>query len=174
MEGRPASAGRPGTQLLWVAYGPDVPYPVPCDLEREHRHGDAILLSHQPWLAVDRALQERGVAEHPVGDFDPGARDLLAAFDGAQERSGEAAAVGGRRGARVEQADEGTYVLGFPCLLEGPDDAGLLGCRTRWRLRRANAAAGGGRQLAARRRGTPHDLGHLGEGVAEDIVQDER
>jgi error-prone DNA polymerase len=30
---------------------------------------------------------------------------------------------------RSEQADEGVDVLGFPCLLEVPDDASLLGCR---------------------------------------------
>ena len=41
-------------------------------------------------------------------------------------------------------------------------------------LRRANAAAGRGGQLAARRRRTADDLGHFGEGVAEDVVQDER
>ena len=70
------------------------------------------------------------------------ARDLLAALDGAQEGSGAPAAVGDRRGARVEQADQGVDVLGFPCHLEGPDDAGLLGCRTRGNLRRADAAAG--------------------------------
>jgi hypothetical protein len=67
--------------------------PVACDLEREHRHGDAVLLSHQTWLAVDRAFQERHVAGRPVGDFDPGACDLLAAFDGVQEGDGEAATV---------------------------------------------------------------------------------
>jgi hypothetical protein len=52
--------------------------PVAGDLEREQRHGDAVLLSHQPRLAVDRAFQEHCVAERPVGDFDPGAGDLLA------------------------------------------------------------------------------------------------
>src|SRR5258707_561986 len=70
------------------------------------------------------------------------AGDLLAAFDGAQEGSGEAAAVGDRRGVGVEQADQGVDVPGFPCRLERPDDGGLLGCRTRGSLRRANAAAG--------------------------------
>jgi hypothetical protein len=42
----------------------------------------------------------------------------------------------------VEEADEGVDVLGFPCLLEVPDDAGLLGCRGRGSLRGADAAAG--------------------------------
>jgi hypothetical protein len=119
-----------------------VPDPVACDVEREHRHGDAVLLSHQTGLAVDRTLQERHVAGRPGGDFDPGARDLLAAFDGTQERGGEAAAVGDRRGVGVEQADQGADVLGLPCRLEGPDDAGLPGCRGRGRLRGADATAG--------------------------------
>src|SRR5260370_29577413 len=139
---RRASARRPGTELLGVAYYPDVLDPIAGDVEREHRHGDAVLLSHQAGLAVDRALQERHVAGRPAGDFDPGARDLLAAFDGAQEGNGEAAAVGDRGGAGVEQADQGVDVLGLPCRLEVPDDAGLLGCRSRGTLRRANAAAG--------------------------------
>ena len=41
-------------------------------------------------------------------------------------------------------------------------------------LRGADAAAGRGGQLAACRRGAADDLGHFGEGVAEDVVQDER
>jgi len=103
--------------------------PVASDVEREHRHGDAVLLSDQAGLAVDGAFQEHNVAERPVGDLDPGPRDLLAAFDGPHEGNGEAAAVGGRRGAGIEQADQGVDVLGLPGLLEGPDDAGLLGGR---------------------------------------------
>ena len=50
----------------------------------------------------------------------------------------------------------------------------LLGGRSRGSLRRADAAAGRGGQLAAGRRGAADDLGHFGEGVAEDVVQDER
>src|SRR2546430_8242586 len=46
------SARRPGTELLGVAYCPDVLDPVAHDVEREHRHGDAVLLSHQAGLAV--------------------------------------------------------------------------------------------------------------------------
>ena len=65
---RRASARCPSTEFLWVAYYPDVPAPVACDVEREHRHGDAALLSYQPGLTVDRAFQERHVAWHPVGD----------------------------------------------------------------------------------------------------------
>ncbi len=132
------------------------------------------LLSHQTGLAVDGAFHERRVARCPVGDFDPGARDLLAAFDRAQEGYGETAAVCDRRGVGVEQADQGVDVLGFPCLLEGPDDLGLPGGRARGGLRGADATPGRGGQLAACRRGTADDLGHLGEGVAEDVVQDER
>jgi hypothetical protein len=41
-------------------------------------------------------------------------------------------------------------------------------------LRVPGAAAGYGGQLAAGRRGAAGDLGHLGEGIAEDVVQDER
>jgi len=123
------SARGPGAEFVGVAYYPDVLDPVACDLEREHRHGDAVLLGHQAGLAVDGAFQERHVAGFTVGDFDPGARDLLAAFDGVQEGGDEAAAVGDGRGAGVEQADQGVDVLGFPGLLEGPDDAGLAGGR---------------------------------------------
>src|SRR5215831_11585144 len=151
MEGETrASAHRPGTEFLGVAYYPDVLDPVARDVEREHRHGEAILLSHDTGLAVDRTLQERHVAGRPVGELDPGARDLLAAFDGAQEGGGEAATVGNRRGAGVEQTYQGVDVLGIPCRLERPDDAGLLGCRSCGCLRRPDAAAGRGRQLAAR------------------------
>ena len=100
--------------------------PVARDLEREHRHDDAVLHGHQPRLTVDRAFQERHVGGSAVGDFDPGARDLLAAFDGDQEGKGPAAAVGGRRGVGVEQADQGADVLGLPRLLEGPDQPGLI------------------------------------------------
>ena len=119
-----------------------MPDSATCDVERKYRHGDVVLLSHQPGLAVDRAFQERHVARRPVGNFDPGVCDLLPTFDGAQEGSGEAAAVGDGRGIGVKQADEGVDVLGFPCLLEGPDDAGLLGCRARGSPRGADAAAG--------------------------------
>jgi hypothetical protein len=129
-----------------------VPDPPVCDLEREHRHGDAVLLGDQAGLAVDRALQDRQ-AGWPAGEVGQVARDLLAALDRAQRGAGQAAAVGGQRGAGVEQADEGADVLGFPCLPEVPDDAGLLGCRGCGGLRRADAAAGRGGQLAARRRG---------------------
>jgi hypothetical protein len=54
------------------------------------------------------------------------------------------------------------------------DDAGLPGCRGRGRLRGADAAAGRGGQLAARWRRAADDAGYFGEGVAEDVVQDER
>src|SRR5260370_793197 len=91
---RRRSVRRPRPEFLGVAYGPDVLDPGACDLEGEHRHGDAVLLSDQAGLAVDGPFEERSVAGCPAGDFDPGARDLLAAFDGAQECSGEAAAVG--------------------------------------------------------------------------------
>ena len=85
-----------------------------------------------------------------------------------------AAAVGDHRGVGVEQGDECVDVHGFPRLLEVPDDPGLPGRRSHGRLRGADAPAGRGGQLAARRRGAADDLGHFGEGIPEDIVQDER
>ena len=85
------------------------------------------LLSHQPGLAVDRALQDRHVAGCPAGDIDDVACDLLAAFDRAQRGADQAAAVGDHRGAGVQQADEGADVPRFPGLLEVPDDGGLPG-----------------------------------------------
>jgi hypothetical protein len=129
------SARRPAAELLRVAYYPDVLDPVACEAEREHRDGGAVLLGCQARLAVDRAFQEGHVAGRTVGDFDPGAGDLLAAFDGVQERNGKAAAVGDCRGVRVEQADQGGDVFGFPCDLEGLDDVGLPGRRGRGSLR---------------------------------------
>jgi hypothetical protein len=59
-------------------------------------------------------------------------------YDRAELGADEAAAVTDRGGVRVEQADEGVDVLGFPCLLEVPDDIGVLGCRSRGSLRRSN------------------------------------
>src|SRR5262245_16076609 len=138
---RRASARRPGPELVGVPYCPDVRDPVACDLERGHRHGNAVLLSDQAGLAVDRALQDRK-AGCPVGEIDRVARDLLGAFDRVEHGADQAAAVSDRRGAGVEEADEGADVLGFPGLLEGPDDAGLAGCRGHRGLRRADAAAG--------------------------------
>src|SRR6266571_8371408 len=152
-----ASARGPRTELLGVAYYPDVLDPVAGDVEREHRHGDAVFLSHEAGLAVDRALVERRVARRPVGEFDPGARDLLAAFDGAQEGQGEATAVGGRRGVGVEQADESVDVLGLPGPFEVADDLGVLGGRSCGCLRGTKATPGRGGQLATGGRATPDD-----------------
>jgi len=45
--------------LSGVEYDPDVLDPVACDVERVHRHGDAVALGDQAGLAVDRALQDR-------------------------------------------------------------------------------------------------------------------
>jgi len=85
-------------ELLGVADGPDAIDPVAGDVEREHGQGAAVLLSHQSRPAVDRALHQHHGAERPVGNFCPGAGDLLAAFDGAQEGDGEPTAVGDCRG----------------------------------------------------------------------------
>src|SRR5271156_579878 len=119
------SACRPGPEFLGVAYGPDVLDPVAGDLEREHRHGDAVLLGDQAGLAIDRALQE-SQARCPADDIEGGAGDLLAAFDRALgDRADEAAGVGDGRGAGIQEADEGRDVPGFPGLFEVPDEAGL-------------------------------------------------
>ncbi len=75
------SAGGPGPELAGVEYCPDAGDPAGCDLERVHRHGDAVLLGHQARLAVDRALQEPHVAGCYAGEIGQVARDPLAAFD---------------------------------------------------------------------------------------------
>jgi hypothetical protein len=89
------------------------------------------VLGDQAGLAVDRALQERQ-AGFPAGDADIEAGDLPGAFDRAQRGRDESAAVGGHGDAGVEDADEGADVLGFPGLLELPDDAGLTGPIWEW------------------------------------------
>jgi hypothetical protein len=52
----------PGPELLGVTYRPDVLDSIAYEVEREHCHGDAVLLSHQTGLTVDRALQERNAS----------------------------------------------------------------------------------------------------------------
>jgi hypothetical protein len=168
---RRASASRPRPELLRVAYCPDVLDPVAGDVERDHYHGDAILLSRQAGLTVDGTFQDRQVG-CPAGDIDDGARDRLAAFDGAEYGADQAAAVGDRGGVRVEEADERIDVLGFPCLLEVPDYVCLLGCRSRRSLRRMDAAAGRRGQLATCRRLRPTISATSVKGL--DIVEDER
>lgn len=97
------SACRPGTKLAGVAYCPDVPDAIACDVEGEHRHDDAVLLSDQAGLAVDCALLERQ-AGHRAGDVDGVAGDLLGAFGRVEGGCSESAAVGDRRGAGIEQS----------------------------------------------------------------------
>src|SRR5207248_5020098 len=127
--GAPPSARRPGPELIGVAYRPDVRDLVVRDLEREHGHGDTVLLGHQAGLAVDRALQDRQAAGYPAGEVGQVAGHLLAAFDGNKRGGDQAAAVGDHGGTGVQQADEGFDVLGLPGLLEVPDEAGLPGRR---------------------------------------------
>src|SRR6201994_4455693 len=91
----PASARRPGPELIGVAYRPDVRDLVTRDLEREHGHGDAVFLGHQAGLAVDRALQDRQAAGYPAGDVGQGAGHLLAALDGGERGGGPGAPRGG-------------------------------------------------------------------------------
>jgi len=86
-----ASACRPGPELVRVAYCPDALDPVACELEREYRHGDAALLSHQTGLAVDSPVQERQ-AGCLADDIDGIVRDVLGPFDGEERGAGDAAA----------------------------------------------------------------------------------
>jgi len=118
---------------------------VARDVEGEHRDGDAVVLSYQAGLAVHGAVQECHSGGRPVGQFDPGAGDLLAAFDGVQEGSGQAAAVGDGRRVGVEESDQGVNVLRFPCLKALMTSAWratgvAIGCAARMR-RRAEAAS---------------------------------
>jgi hypothetical protein len=117
--------------------------PVACEVEREHRHDDAVQLGDQSGLAVDRALQDRHGAM-AAGQEDAGARDQVAALDRAEVRAGEAAAVGDPDRVGVEEADEGRHVLGLPSLLEAPDDVGVPGDRGR---PPAGPACGSGQRL---------------------------
>lgn len=138
--------------------------PVARDVERHHRYGDAAPSSHQPRLAVDRTFHQReaGRRNGPVSEE---ACDVLGTFDRVERGCDESAAVTGRRDVGGQQTDEGVDVLGFPCLLEGSDEVGALGCRGRVRLRRAYASAGRGGQLAAGRRGP------MTEAVADRIAE---
>jgi hypothetical protein len=131
------SAGGPGPELAGVEYCPDAGDLAACGLERVHRYGDVVVPGDQAGLAVDGAFQEPDIAGRCAGEIGQEAGDLLAAFDGAQR----GAAVTGQRGGGVEQADEGADVLGFPGLLEVPDDGGLAG-----------GGAAGGWQARTRRR----------------------
>lgn len=100
-------------ELLGISDSPDVRDPPASDVEGEHRHGDAVLLSHQPRLAVHCALHEPHVGGSLPGEIDQESRDLLAALDRVKRRGSQAAAVGDHGGIRVEQADEGLDVLGL-------------------------------------------------------------
>src|SRR5271169_2110740 len=117
---RRASARRPGPELLGIEYYPDVLDPVACEVEGHHRHDDAVLLSDEARLAVYRALQDCQTG-CPAGEIGGGAGDLLAALKQLEHGADQAAAIGDRGGAGVEQADEGADVPGFPGLLEVPD-----------------------------------------------------
>jgi hypothetical protein len=55
---RRVPASRPGPELVGFEYCPDVRDLVVCDVERVHRHGDAVQLGHQAGLTVDRTLQD--------------------------------------------------------------------------------------------------------------------
>src|ERR1700684_4738352 len=86
--------------------------PVFGDPEREHRHGDAVLLSDQARLTANRALQERHAVGCPLHQIGKVPRDLLGAFDRVERRADETAAVGNRLRAGVQEADKRPYIPG--------------------------------------------------------------
>src|SRR5262249_6641515 len=102
------------------------------------------------------------------------AGNLLGAFDGVQGGGGPAATVGGDGRIGVEQGNESGDIAGLPCGFELADDGGLAGGGGRGGMGGADAAAAGGGQLPGGGRGAADDAGDLGEGIAEDVVQDER
>ena len=87
--------------------------PVARDLEREHRHDDAVLLSHQAGLAVDHAFTDRMVAG-PAGQLDPGAGDLLASLDRVQERGASPPPSAIAVASGSSRPNERVDVLGLP------------------------------------------------------------
>src|SRR6185437_3377534 len=163
----------PGPEFVGVAYGPDAGDLVVGDVEGEDGDGGAVVLDDQAGLAVDGAFEDgqRWCLADQAGQV---AGDLLGAFDRMQGRGDQAAAVGGDGGVGVEQPDEGGDVLGLPGVLEVADDGGLAGGGSRRGVGGTDAAAAGGGQLAAGGRGAADDAGDLGEGIAEDVVQDKR
>src|SRR6201991_4209285 len=44
-------SARPGPELFGVAHRPDLPDPTAAEGEREHRHGDSVVLQHQTRLS---------------------------------------------------------------------------------------------------------------------------
>ena len=73
-----------GRSLSVVSICPDVLNPVAArNVERVHRHGDAVQLNHQTGLTVDLTFQDRH-AGHRTCPIDEKACDLLGAFDRAE------------------------------------------------------------------------------------------
>src|SRR5215218_5271355 len=130
---RGVSQRRPLTEFLGVSHYPDIRDAPFCDREREHRVGDAVLLSDKAGLAIDRAFQDRHGGP-PAGEVDAGARNLLGAFNWFEPGAGKAATVCDPRRAGVEEPNKGADVMCLPCALEVPDDAGLFGRWGRGRL----------------------------------------
>jgi hypothetical protein len=146
---------------------------IVCDVKGEDGDGGTVPLGDQAGLAVDGAFEDGqvGCVDGEIGQV---AGDLLGALDGVQRGGGPPAAVGGNGGTGVEQGDEGGDIAGLPGGFEVADDGGLAGGGGRTGVGGADAAAAGGGQLAAGGRGAADDAGDLGEGIAEDVVQDER
>src|SRR5580692_6457108 len=83
---------RPGSELLWVAYRPDMGDQVAGHSERHHRDGRAGLLNNQAGLTVDVAFQDRH-ASYLAGDAEGVSRDFLAALDRSERSAGQTTAV---------------------------------------------------------------------------------
>src|SRR5262245_55237902 len=87
----------PGSELVGVADGPDVPDPVAAEVEGEHRRGHAVgVLQHQARLAVDRALDDGHVVGDSSGESDVVAGDALRARDGMQRGANVATTISDR------------------------------------------------------------------------------
>src|SRR6185312_1912317 len=154
-------------------YGPDVADVAAGDVEGEDRDDGPAVVRDQARLAVHGALED-GHARRADGQVGQVAGDLLGALDRFQRGGGEPAAVRGERDVRVEQRDERGDVVGLPGVLELAYDGELPVGGGRRGPGVADPAASGGGKLPARGRGAADDAGDLAEGVAEDVVQDER
>ena len=132
------------------------------------------LLSDQAGLTVDGAFDQDQVGQ-PVGEVDARAGDLLGAVDRFERRretrpppSATAVASGSSRPMRASMS------LASQACLKSRTMPARVRVGVAERLRRLDAAPGRRRELATRHRRAADDLGDLGEGVAEHVVEDER
>lgn len=125
-----------------------------------------------------RGTIDHDFADHCVGlapvDVDEEACNLLAALERGQGGADLPAAVDRGDGGAVELVDE---VGNIACLL-GPPESGdrlvELGGGDPRATVGVHATPGRRRELTARARSPAGDLGDVGEGIPEDVVQDER